>query len=75
MLNVAVSIPVVKNIITAVIERAESLGRPHKPCPLVHPEANCVPTPTRNPAIMRCVFEPDIVASKGLNYDKFFIFI
>ena len=49
MLNVAVSIPVVKNIKTAVIDRKDNLGKPHSPCPLVHPEPSCVPMPTNAP--------------------------
>ncbi len=65
ILNVAVIIPVIRNIITAPNERNESLGKPHKPWPLVQPEANWVPKPTRNPATNKCVFGPETTLSKG----------
>jgi len=53
ILNVAVTIPVIRKIKTAPIERNESLGRPHKPCPLVQPDPKLVPNPTRNPEIIK----------------------
>lgn len=53
MLKVAVMIPVIRKIITAPNDLSESLGRPQSPWPLVQPEANWVPNPTRNPARIR----------------------
>lgn len=35
---------------TATIDLILSLGRPHNPCPLVHPLDNFVPNPTNSPA-------------------------
>lgn len=63
--NVAVKRPVMRKIITAVIDRTESLGSPHSPWPLVQPEANWVPTPTKNPATINWVFVPKVEVSKG----------
>lgn len=67
--KVAVTIAVGKKIITAVNERTDNLGNPHKPCPLVHPFESSVPTPTKAPAIIKCVLEvPKVVynLSKGI---------
>lgn len=47
--KVAVTIAVLKNTRTAVMDRIENLGIPHKPCPLVHPFDNSVPIPTSKP--------------------------
>ena len=38
--NVAVIIPVIRKIITAVNDLGESRGRPQRPWPLVHPDPN-----------------------------------
>ncbi len=50
-------IAVGKNTITAVNERTDNLGKPHRPCPLVHPFESSVPAPTKAPAMMRCALE------------------
>lgn len=42
-------IPAVKKSPTATIDLLLNLGKPHKPCPLVHPFPNLVPNPTSNP--------------------------
>lgn len=63
--KVAVMMPVIRKMRTALIDLNESLGTPHNPCPLVHPDPSCVPTPTRNPAIARWVLVPENLVSKG----------
>lgn len=64
-LSVTVRMPVIKNIITAVIDRNDNLGSPHNPCPLVHPDPNCVPTPTNAPDTINCKFVPVTLLSNG----------
>ncbi len=64
-LKVAVMIPVIRKISTAPIDLEDSLGSPHNPWPLVQPEAICVPAPTRNPEIIKCVLAPNTPESKG----------
>lgn len=55
----AVSIPKVIKQKTAIDERIDSLGKPHTPCPLVHPLPNLVPNPTKRPEMI----EPTIPMS------------
>ena len=64
--------PVIRKTKTAVIDLNESLGKPHNQCPLVHPDANCVPTPTKAPDRISSRFVPKTLVSKGLNYERFF---
>lgn len=45
-----IPIAVSKKVHTATIDLILSLGRPHNPCPLVHPLDNFVPNPTNSPA-------------------------
>lgn len=40
-----------KKVQTATIDLILNRGRPHNPCPLVHPFDNFVPKPTNSPAI------------------------
>lgn len=42
---------------TAAKDLRDSLGIPHRPCPLVQPLDNSVPAPTRAPAATNLVVE------------------
>lgn len=61
----AVMIPVIRKMRTALMDLSDNLGNPHNPCPLVQPDPICVPIPTKIPAINKCVFFPSTLRSNG----------
>jgi hypothetical protein len=69
---VAVAMAVTRKVITAKNDRNENLGIPHNPCPLVHPLASSVPSPTKNPATAKCVMEEESVYV-GLSKGRFIV--
>lgn len=63
-------IPVVTKVRVAIMDRVESRPIPQTACPLVHPFARDVPSPTRIPAIMSVVLlaELRVRVDSGLRY-------
>jgi hypothetical protein len=53
LLIVADTIPDKQNNKTARKDLSDSLGRPHTPCPEVHPFESFVPNPTKNPQMIK----------------------
>lgn len=60
-ITVAVMTPVVRKLITAIMERGSSRPRPQMPCPLVQPLPIRLPKPTNTPA--RIIAGVEIVSS------------